>query len=162
MNDMTAMPEPGQRRQPTDAADTLNYHTSTHGEFSLHLWLFQWGRRLIKYMWKLERIISGTFYVLAAKSSPHLASSRTFLVILLRMKDGLKLNWFSLCILRFFFSSACYPFLKIIIFQISSKLLIRLFVGSALFLDLPSLRHAMSGGLGPDERKRVTCGLLRA
>lgn len=44
-------------------------------------------------------------------------------------------------------------FLKIIIFQISSKLLISLFVRSALFLDLPSLRRTISCLLGPDKIK---------
>ena len=73
------------------------------------------------------------------------------------MKDWLELNWFSLCILRFFF--LVLSFLKIIIFQISSKLLISLFVGSALFLDLPSLCQAISCRLGPDKRKRLDCGL---
>lgn len=42
-------------------------------ELSLHLWLWKWENRLIKYMLKLERIISGTLYVLAAKPSLHLA-----------------------------------------------------------------------------------------
>lgn len=46
-------------------------------------------------------------------------------------------------------------FLKIIIFQISSKLLISLFVGSALFLDLPSFRRTISCRLGPDKKKAL-------
>lgn len=84
-------------------------------------------------MLKLERIISRTFYVLAAKPPPHLAGSKTFLLILRRMKDWRELNWFSLYILVFsFFKKKCYHFLKII-FQISSKLLISLFVASRCF-----------------------------